>query len=201
VTTATNTGLIPRGSGRKRLLDAALRRFAETGTYATRLEEIRVDAGVSVGALYHHFVDKAGLAAALYVELTRDYQEAFLAELRERTEAEDGVRGCVRLHFRWVVDNPDAAAFLMEQRPQDDPELRALNQAFFAEVMTWWRTHVHYGQLRDLPPDLLNALWLGPAQEYTRHWLADGKGRPPSARHVKLLSEAAWRSLNTKEQQ
>jgi hypothetical protein len=51
-------------------------------------------------------------------------------------------------------------------------ELRELNRAFFNEITAWWQTHVHYGALRPLPRDLLHALWPGPAQEYTRNWLA-----------------------------
>ena len=43
---------------RGRLLQVARRRFATDGAIAATLEEIRRDAEVSVGALYHHFPDK-----------------------------------------------------------------------------------------------------------------------------------------------
>lgn len=158
------------------------------------LEDVRRAAGVSVGALYHHFPDKAHLASALYVELTADFQDAFLAELMRHPGAEDGVKAGVRCYLRWVSSNRSGAALLLGERPAEDPGLRERNRRFLGEVSAWWQTHVHYGVLRDLPVELIHALWLGPAQEYTRHWLA-GRGRRLPASTAGVLAEAAWRSL------
>ena len=54
--------------------------------------------------------------------------------------------------------------------------------------------HVHYGAVRDLDPLLLHVLWLGPATELTRHWLAGDSPRPTEAQ-VEALADAAWASL------
>src|ERR1700682_70817 len=124
-----------RGRGqsvRERLLGAALLRFEAEGTLGATLEDIRRDARVSVGALYHHSPDKAGLAAALYTELTRDFQEGFLAELRAHADAEAGVRAGVRFYLRWVSANRAAARFLLGERPADEATLRTQNRSFFA---------------------------------------------------------------------
>ncbi|MEA2224833.1 MAG: hypothetical protein QOE67_115 [Solirubrobacteraceae bacterium] len=184
----------PSASARERLLRAALSRFESDGALGATLEDIRRDAGVSVGAVYHHFADKTGLATALYVELTAEFQEGFAAELRSHSDAEEAVRAGVRFYLRWVSANRAAAAFLLGERPGEDPGLRERNRAFFAEVTAWWRTHVHYGVLRDLPFDTINALWLGPAHEYTRHWVA-GRGKRVPAAVAEVLADAAWQTL------
>jgi AcrR family transcriptional regulator len=181
-------------SARERLLQAALARFDADGAVGARLEDIRREAGVSVGALYYHFPDKAGLAGALYAQLTSDFQNGFLAELRSRASAEDGVKAGVRFYLRWVSANRSAAAFLLGERPADDAELRAHNRLFFAQATAWWQLHVHYGVLRDLPFDLIHALWLGPAHEYTRHWVAGRAKRVPGA-IADELADAAWQTL------
>jgi AcrR family transcriptional regulator len=181
------------GSARERLLGAALARFADEAPVAVSLEDIRRDAGVSVGALYHHFPDKAALVDALYLELTRRVQEEFVTELRAQSSAEDGVKAIVRLYLRWVSSNRAAAGLLLGHRP-DERALRDLNRPFFAEVMSWWRTHAHYGALRPLPLELINALWIGPAQEYTRHWLSGRVKRVPRA-VADVLADAAWNAL------
>ena len=181
-------------TARQRLLDAALAQFEADGVLAATLEDIRRTAGVSVGALYHHFPDKAGLAGALYAELTADFQDGFLAELRAQPDAEGGVRAGVRHYLRWVSENRAAARFLLGERPNEEDALRARNREFFAEVTSWWDTHVHYGALRSLPFDLINALWLGPAHEYTRHWIAGRGGRLPAA-VADELADAAWQTL------
>jgi AcrR family transcriptional regulator len=181
-------------SARERLLAAALVRFEADGAVAATLEDIRRGAGVSVGALYHHFPDKAGLAAALYAELTHDFQHGFLAELGTHPGAEPGVQAGVRFYLRWVSSNRAAAGFLLGGRPREDAELRAHNRAFFAEATAWWEQHVRAGALRSLPFDLIHALWLGPAQEYTRHWLAGRAERVPAS-VADTLADAAWQTL------
>lgn len=182
---------------RSRLLDAALARFAAEPPVAVSLDDIRREAGVSVGALYHHFKDKAALVDALYLELTRRVQQMFLAELHAHASPEEGIKAIVRLHLRWVSSNRAAAGLLLGHRP-DERALRELNRAFFAEVRSWWETHVHYGALRQLPPDLMIALWVGPAQEYTRHWLSGQVKRVPRA-VADVLADAAWNTLKEPE--
>jgi AcrR family transcriptional regulator len=182
-----------RVSARERLLAAALTQFGAAGPVAVSLDEIRQDAGVSVGALYHHFADKTALIDALFLDLTEQVQAAFLAELRAHPTAEDGVKAEVRLYLRWVSNNRGGARILLGHRP-DGPALRELNRAFFNEVTAWWETHVHYGALRSLPRELLHALWLGPAQEYTRNWLAGHTKRVPRAVED-ILANAAWNTL------
>jgi len=183
-----------RAPARERLLAAALSQFGQRGLVEPTLEEVRAAAGVSVGALYHHFPDKAHLAAALYSELTADFQAGFLAELREHPGAEDGVKAGLRHYLRWVSANRAAAALLLAGRPAEDPALREHNRRFLGEANAWWQTHVHYGVLRALPVEVIHALWLGPAQEYTRHWLA-GRGRRLPASISGVLADAAWQSL------
>jgi len=185
----------PRGvSARERLLAAALAQFDADGTLAATLEDIRRQAGVSVGALYHHFADKTALAAALYVELTGEFQDGFLAELRTHPGAEEGIKAGVRFYLRRVSANRAAAAFLLGERPAEDAALRERNRRFFAEVTAWWEMHVHYGVLRSLSFDLIHALWLGPAHEYTRHWVA-GRGRRVPTAVAEVLADAAWQTL------
>ena len=50
---------------RKSVLDAALRVFSRKGYAATALEEIAKEAGVTRGAIYHHFANKEQLYLAL----------------------------------------------------------------------------------------------------------------------------------------
>jgi AcrR family transcriptional regulator len=182
-----------RQSARERLLAAALQLLAAGSPAAVSLEDIRREAGVSVGALYHHFPDKEALIDSLYLELTHQVQEHFLAQLRTHPTAEDGVRSIVRSYLRWVSENQAAARVLLGHRT-DRGELRDMNRRFFGEVLSWWDTHVHYGALRALPLEVINALWIGPAQEYTRHWLTGHVKRVPRS-VADELADAAWTVL------
>jgi AcrR family transcriptional regulator len=176
---------------RRRILDAAARRFAGAGVSATTLEEIRADAHVSVGAVYHHFADKEGLAAAVWLDALGRYQRGFLEALRAHPDARPGIAGAVRYHVGWVARHRDLASILLGARPA---AAAGLNEPFFAEVRAWWRAHAHYGALADIELDLAHALWLGPSHEYCRQWLAGRARRIPPA-VAEALADAAWASV------
>ena len=55
------------------MISVARRRFAAEGTIAPTLDEVRREAEVSVGSLYHHFPDKPALAAAVYGQVMVQY--------------------------------------------------------------------------------------------------------------------------------
>jgi hypothetical protein len=68
-----------------------------------------------------------------------------------------------------------------------------LNRIFYDEVLKWLRRHVDEGEIRKLPSDIYLALWMGPANEFTRLWLL-GTDRDSRriARAESLLASAAW---------
>lgn len=177
------------------MLGVARRRFADAGALAATLDEVRREAGVSVGALYHHFPDKAALAAAVYAQALGDYQAGFVAMLRRHGSAEGGIRGGVEHHLRWVVAHRGEATLLLGDR-LDSAALRDSNREFFAAIRDWWRPHHVYGVLRAMQPGITAALWLGPAQEFTRYWLAGGETKLPRGA-VKVFADAAWVALHT----
>jgi AcrR family transcriptional regulator len=191
---------VPKSSAvdaRARLMQTARRRFAADGAIASTLEEIRRDADVSVGALYHHFPDKPALAAAVYAQVMSEYQAGFVAMLRTHATAAGGVRGGVAHHLRWVVANRSEAALLLGDR-LDSAELRDSNREFFAAVRDWWRPHHTYGALRPMQAGTTAALWFGPAQEFSRYWIAGDEPKMPRG-VVKILADAAWKALRAND--
>ncbi|UMB72405.1 TetR/AcrR family transcriptional regulator [Mycobacterium paraterrae] len=174
-------------------MQAARRRFARDGALAATLDEIRRDADVSVGALYHHFPDKPTLAAAVYAQVMAEYQAGFLVMLRRHDTAENGIRGGVAHHLRWVAANRSEAALLLGDRLRS-PALDDSNRSFFAAVGDWWRPHHGYGVLRPMQGSVTAALWFGPAQEFSRYWIAGDEPRMPRG-VIATFADAAWASL------
>jgi AcrR family transcriptional regulator len=186
---------------RQQILDAALDLFLEKGVGATTVEEVLGRSGASVGSFYHQFSSKADVAAALYLETLDLYDRSFLSELRRHDRARKGIEGAVRAHLRWTVKNPKLANYLIHCREPEVAELseeraQQLNRIFYDEVLKWLRRLVDAGEVRKLPSDIYFALWMGPANEFTRLWLL-GSDRDPSkiARAESLLASAAWAAL------
>jgi AcrR family transcriptional regulator len=176
---------------RQAILDAALDAFESKGVLAATLDDIRARSGASVGSIYHHFGDKEGIAAALYAQLLGEWQDGFVAALRGRG-AEEGVRAAVDHHLRWAARRPAAMRYLLTGIPPS-AALAEQNRWFFGAVKTWLASHPT--EIRqDLDLATGEAVWLGPATEYCRHWLA-GNAPKPDRRRRELLAGIAWRSL------
>ncbi|OBG91944.1 TetR family transcriptional regulator [Mycobacterium sp. E136] len=186
-----------RPDARSRLLEVARRRFASDGALSATLDEVRREAEVSVGALYHHFPDKLSLATAVFAQLLGEYQAGFVTMLRGHDTAEGGIRGGVAYHLRWVSAHRGEAGLLLGPR-LDSAELRAHNDAFFAAVRDWWRPHHRYGALQPMQLGVTAALWLGPAQEYSRYWVAAAAKRIPPGT-IEIFADAAWTALRANE--
>jgi AcrR family transcriptional regulator len=54
------------------LLTATLKQLRRTGPVDFRIEDLVRDTGVSVGGIYHHFGDRAGLLRAAYIKVVED---------------------------------------------------------------------------------------------------------------------------------
>jgi AcrR family transcriptional regulator len=113
-----------RASRRRALLDAARSMFAEKGYHGTAAEEIVGRAGVTRGALYHHYEDKKDLFRAVVDEMEGEIDE----EIEAAERAQPDLPGAVMAGYRAFVD-----AVL-------DPEMR---RTFFLDgpsVLGWeWR--------------------------------------------------------------
>ncbi len=189
---------------RRAILEAALTEFNENGVAGASIEEIRCRSGASIGSIYHHFSSKEGLAASLYLDGLGDYQQGFVAELRRAGSTRAGVEQGVRHHVEWIVANRELARFLLLGRDPGvlavtESPLRELNRSFFGAVSAWMAPAVARGELRELPSELLTALWLGPSQELARLWLAGRTLTTPSA-SIPVLAAAAWKSLSLEDE-
>lgn len=184
---------------RQQILAAALLAFTVKGYTATTIEDIRERSGASTGSIYHHFGSKKQVAAALLVDGLGQEQRHGVRVLQGASSAEAGVRAFVTSYFRWVEANPLLAAYLLASRTDEvrnltRPAVEELNRAFRRDVREWLRPHIAAGEIRELPIDLYHFLWLAPAQDFARSWLAK-RTQTPLAEAAGVFADAAWTVL------
>jgi AcrR family transcriptional regulator len=85
---------------RDALLDAALRVFRDRGVAHTSLEEVAAAAGVTRGAVYWHFKDKADLFTALCERVQLPMERCSLAGGAPRRSA----RCAAHARHQWLDD-------------------------------------------------------------------------------------------------
>ncbi|HXW34931.1 MAG TPA: helix-turn-helix domain-containing protein [Acidimicrobiales bacterium] len=76
------------------LLEAARKLFGEQGYAGTSTEEIVARAGVTKGALYHHFTDKEALFRGVFEQVERETSDQAVAEFLQPDAWEALVSGC-----------------------------------------------------------------------------------------------------------
>src|SRR5258706_15728220 len=88
----------PRSEGKRtRIIDAAMRHFAEQGYHAARVGDIAAQLGIAKGSVFQHFGSKDGLFFEVYKKAVR----AFPAYLDAPQEVQE--RGFFEVLRYWLV--------------------------------------------------------------------------------------------------
>jgi len=80
--------------GKQKLYDAAMRLFESRGYFATTVEQITVEAGVSKGLVYNYFKSKEELLAHLITETT-EKMESVAGTLEDCQTIEESLNGFI----------------------------------------------------------------------------------------------------------
>jgi AcrR family transcriptional regulator len=106
-----------RSEATKAALTAAGRRlFAERGYGGVGTEELVQAAGVTRGALYHHFEGKADLFRVVFEDVERELAERFASEALSRPDPWDGMMAALEM-FLDVCGEPDVQRIALLDAP------------------------------------------------------------------------------------
>lgn len=184
------------------ILDAALAVFAKVGFDRATTAQIQARAGISNGALFHHFPSKDAIAEALYLRGIAAYQRGLVQALEQHSGAKAAratIGAAVHHHLAWVEANRDLAWFMYERgrpdwQPAQGTEVRKLNRATATHIRNWMAPLVQAGVVRDLPLTALAALVNGPAHFVARRWLSGLSSARPTS-FTSVLADAAWAAI------
>ena len=76
---------------RKKLIEVARRTFAEYGYAGTSMDKLTAEAGLTRGALYHHFGDKKGLFAAVVDQIDSEMASSAQQHLEQPDDLWEGL--------------------------------------------------------------------------------------------------------------
>lgn len=188
-----------RAESKRHILRCALALFNQQGIEATTIDMIRAESEMSVGAIYHHFHNKEGLVAALYMTALDDQAGLRDSYLGKVSSTREWVRALVHSYVDWVVCQPEWARFQYQARfavtqSSFDDQLKEANHARNAQLKEWFDDPAHRLDLQELPFELMPSLIIGCAESYCRAWLSNRVKRSPEL-FREQLAEAAWRSV------
>lgn len=100
----------------ERLIVAAHRAFAERGFAEVSLDALAAEAGVTRGALHHHFGNKAGLFEAVLRRVDAEIAAEMQAVWDTKADAWEGFRACFHVYLDAVL-RPDRSRILFQDAP------------------------------------------------------------------------------------
>ncbi len=185
-----------RAESKRQILRSALQLFNEHGIDPTTIEIIRAESQTSVGSIYHHFGNKEGVVAALYMAALDDQARLRDAYTCGVDSSRDWVYAMVFSYVDWVVGQPQWARFQYQARyavaqSAFGEQLKETNRLRNAQLRDWFSDPAHRRDLKDLPRELIPSLIIGSAESYCRAWLS-GRVKQSPELHKKLLAESAW---------
>lgn len=188
-----------RAESKRQILRCALVLFNEQGVEATSIDIIRTQSQMSVGAIYHHFGNKEGVVAALFMAALEDQARLRNAYLTEAQSTRAWVHALVFSYVDWVSQQPDWARFQYQARRvvtqgAFNDQLREANRERNAQLKAWFSDPTHRAALREIPLELMLSLIIGPAESYCRAWLSERVKHSPQS-YRQELAEAAWRAV------
>jgi len=112
---ALTDGSIASADKRTRILDAAVRVFAEHGYHGSRVADIAADAGVAHGLLYHYFASKEDVLKTIFVENWGQLLKRFKAVEETDEPADEKLAGIAKILLRTWRNDPALVTVMVRE--------------------------------------------------------------------------------------
>lgn len=186
-----------RGDALKQtVLDIALKLFSQRGYFNTSIPDIRKAAGVSTGAIYHHFNNKEALAKSLYQSLLQQMDEKIV----EASESQKGFSAksaaIIEQLFELTEQNPVSMQFILlaqhrEYLPNESP---ICSSAPFQTMKNVVSEGIDKGEIKNMDHWVAATSVFGGALRMMNLQL-DGVLDRPLKEYQQQVIDCAWRSV------
>src|SRR5438270_8449874 len=165
---------------RTRIMDAAIKVFAERGFHSATVAEIARAAGVADGTIYLYFKSKDDLLLRLFDEKMTSLLEEARADLEREPGAAGKLRRFIQLHLALVERNPELASVLIVELRQSAQFLKAADRNKLAAYVDLIAEVVRAGQengelANGISPATVKRAIFGALDELALGWLLAGR--------------------------
>lgn len=181
---------------REQILQATLKLFSSEGFFNTSIHDIRREADVSIGSIYHYFTNKETLARALYDELVDEMLQTIRSIILEQDTCRERSRAIMRFFFSWTDSNPLSMHYIMYARHQEFmPEAKPIcsSEPFFL-VFQVVGEGIEQGEVRAVNPAVATTSLFGGAIRLI-HLYLDGSLEGPVEQYFEETWQCGWRSV------
>ena len=160
----------------QQIIDAAIRVFARTGYYNSRVSDIAREAGIASGTIYLYFKTNDEILVTLFRERMAEWVAFVGREIAGVPEPLAKIRRLVALHFSVLEKNPDLAEVVQVELRQGHKFFRGASahevSAYFALIGGVLEKGIATGQIRrDLPVKLATKMLFGAMDQVATSWV------------------------------
>ena len=171
------------GEKRARILDAAVKIFAEKGFYNAKVSEIAHHAGVADGTIYLYFKSKDDLLISLFEDRMEQVNQNVRAALEGEGTPVEKLRRALVLHLELVEQNPQLAEVLTVELRQSTKFLKEYKASKFGEFLKLLAQPIEEGQRdgsirADLEAPVVARSLFGALDELVLAWVLGSQKRP-----------------------
>jgi len=177
-----------------KLLATARRAFQHTGYAATSMDDLTASAGLTRGALYHHFGDKKGLLAAVVEQIDGEVDQRLNAISTHAADPWDAFRGRCRSYLQMATEPEIRRIVLQDGRAVLGPASEAAQQQCIASLAALLQRLMAARIIDDADPQALARLINGSLTD-SAFWIADAPDDTPRLEQALQALELLLRGL------
>jgi TetR/AcrR family fatty acid metabolism transcriptional regulator len=165
----------------QQIIAAAIRVFARSGYYNSRVSDIAREAGIASGTIYLYFKTKDEILVTLFREKMAEWVALVRRELAAERNPLAKIRKIVALHFKVLEENPDLAEVVQVELRQGQKFFRGASahevSAYFAVINDVLEEGVGAGLIRrDLPVKVATKMLFGAMDQLATSWVLGKRG-------------------------
>jgi len=160
----------------QQIIDAAIRVFARTGYFNSRVSDIAREAGIASGTIYLYFKTKDEILVTLFREKMAAWVEHVRGQIAGEPDPVAKLRRLVALHFSVLEANPDLAEVVQVELRQGQKFFRGASahevSSYFALIGGVLEEGIARGQIRaDVPVKLATKMLFGAMDQVATSWV------------------------------
>uniref|UniRef100_A0A831ZWG7 TetR/AcrR family transcriptional regulator n=1 Tax=Desulfacinum infernum TaxID=35837 RepID=A0A831ZWG7_9BACT len=165
---------------RRRILDAAVKVFAEKGFFQARVSDIARLAGVADGTIYLYFKNKDDLLISIFEEKMKEINVKFRDALATEKDPVQRFRRLIAMHLAGFQAYPELAAVLQVELRQSSRFMREYKKVELKNYLDLMGDVVREGQhqgvfRQDIPLGLVKRFVFGALDEVVSTWVLAGR--------------------------
>ena len=177
----------------KKIVQAAIKIFAEKGFFSARISEIAKEANVADGTIYLYFNNKYDILVTIFEDEMGKIIARVKHELSLYDDPREKLRIFARFHLGIVEENRHLAEVIQVELRQNSKFMREYRNKKFAEYLNLISSIVREGQAEgvfrdDVSPGIFKRAFFGAVDEMSRFWVLSSRKKYQPAEAAEQIS-------------